>query len=56
MSDGLRFECTMCGKCCTNHGECHDACPKDISLDYIAMMNADYLKSKIKNRKLTGRR
>ncbi len=21
MSDGLRFECTKCGKCCTNRGE-----------------------------------
>ncbi len=39
---------------CTNHGECTEACPKEISLDNIAFMNRDYLKSKVKNRKLTG--
>ncbi len=39
---------------CTNHGECHEACPKEISLDFIALMNKDYVKSKIKNRKLSG--
>jgi succinate dehydrogenase / fumarate reductase iron-sulfur subunit len=32
---------------CTNIGECTAACPKDISLDYIAMMNRDYLKAKL---------
>ncbi len=21
MSEGLRFECTLCGRCCTNHGD-----------------------------------
>ena len=36
---------------CTNHGECQEACPKEISIDFIAMMNKDYLKSKFKNRK-----
>ncbi len=30
---------------CTNHGECHEACPKEISLDFIAMMNRDYVKA-----------
>jgi succinate dehydrogenase / fumarate reductase iron-sulfur subunit len=35
---------------CTLHGECHEACPKEISLDFIAFMNRDYLKSKFKNR------
>jgi succinate dehydrogenase / fumarate reductase iron-sulfur subunit len=39
---------------CTNHGECEKACPKQISIDFIAMMNADYLKSKLKNRRLVG--
>ena len=39
---------------CTNHGECHEACPKEVPLDFIAMMNRDYLKSKLKNRKLAG--
>ena len=28
---------------CTWHGECQEACPKDISLDVIARMNSDYL-------------
>jgi succinate dehydrogenase iron-sulfur subunit len=41
---------------CTNHGECSSACPKEISIDSIALMNADYLKSKIKNRKALSRR
>jgi succinate dehydrogenase / fumarate reductase, iron-sulfur subunit len=41
---------------CTNHGECHDACPKEISLDFIAYMNRDYVKSKIKNRRLAGQK
>jgi succinate dehydrogenase / fumarate reductase iron-sulfur subunit len=39
---------------CTNHGECYEACPKEISLDFIAYMNRDYLKAKIKNRGLIG--
>ena len=37
---------------CTNHGECEAACPKSISIDVIAVMNADYLKAKFKNRRL----
>ena len=41
---------------CTNHGECHEACPKEISLDFIAYLNRDFIKSKIKNRKLAGQR
>ena len=41
---------------CTNHGECEAACPKEISIDAIAVMNADYLKSKFKNRKSLSRR
>ncbi len=41
---------------CTNHGECQEACPKEISIDWIALMNKDYLKSKLKNRKLISRR
>lgn len=41
---------------CTNHGECEKACPKDISLDNIALMNRDYLKAKFRNRKLGGQR
>jgi len=29
---------------CTNHGECMAACPKEISIDFIARLNRDYLK------------
>jgi succinate dehydrogenase / fumarate reductase iron-sulfur subunit len=32
---------------CTNHGECEAACPKDISMDFISMLNRDYLKATI---------
>ena len=32
--------------------ECEAACPKSISIDFIALMNRDYLKAKVKNRKL----
>ena len=39
---------------CTNHGECYEACPKEISLDFIALMNRDFLKSKVKNRRLVS--
>lgn len=28
---------------CTNHGECQEACPKGISIKWIARMNRDYL-------------
>ena len=28
---------------CTLHGECEEACPKEISIDTIARMNSDYL-------------
>ena len=41
---------------CTNHGECEEACPKRISLDFIAMMNKDYVKAKFKNRRMAGQR
>jgi succinate dehydrogenase / fumarate reductase, iron-sulfur subunit len=36
---------------CTNIGECEAVCPKEISLDFIARMNRDYLAAKFKNRK-----
>ncbi len=39
---------------CTNHGECETACPKNISIDFIAYMNRDYVKSKSVNRSLSG--
>ncbi|MBT8215783.1 MAG: succinate dehydrogenase/fumarate reductase iron-sulfur subunit [Acidimicrobiia bacterium] len=41
---------------CTNIGECTTACPKDISLDFIALMNRDYVRGKVKQRRLTGQR
>jgi succinate dehydrogenase / fumarate reductase iron-sulfur subunit len=40
---------------CTNHGECEAACPKSISIDFIALMNRDYLKAKFKNRRMLSR-
>lgn len=33
---------------CTNYGECQQACPKSISIDFISMMNQDYLKAQFK--------
>ncbi len=33
---------------CTNMGECRAVCPKEISLDFIAMMNGDLLKAALK--------
>ncbi len=39
---------------CTNHGECEAACPKSISIDFIALMNKDYRKAKLKDRKLVS--
>ena len=30
---------------CTNHGECEAACPKQISLQNIALLNRDYLRA-----------
>jgi succinate dehydrogenase / fumarate reductase, iron-sulfur subunit len=30
---------------CTNHGACQSACPKDISVDYIAKLNRDRRKA-----------
>ncbi|MCU1353794.1 MAG: sdhB [Acidimicrobiales bacterium] len=40
---------------CTNHGECQEACPKEISIDFIALMNKDYLKAKFKNQRTLSR-
>ena len=38
---------------CTNYAECEAACPKGISIDFIAKMNRDYLKAKFKDRRYT---
>ncbi len=32
---------------CTNHGECQEACPKAISINFIAKMNRDYVKAQL---------
>ena len=41
---------------CTNHGECETACPKGISIDNIAIMNRDYVRAKVANRRMAGRK
>ena len=41
---------------CSNHRECEAACPKEISVDFIAMMNKDYLRAKVKNRRFLSRK
>ena len=35
---------------CTNFGECHEACPKEIPLAAIARLNADYLRATLVSR------
>ncbi|MFO7699871.1 MAG: succinate dehydrogenase/fumarate reductase iron-sulfur subunit [Acidimicrobiia bacterium] len=39
---------------CTNHGECEKACPKNISIDFIAMMNRDYVKAQFRTPARSG--
>jgi len=39
---------------CIGCGACVAACPKEISLDFIAFMNRDYMKAKVRNRALAG--
>ncbi len=41
---------------CTNHGECETACPKEISIDFIALLNRDFVKAQFKNTRLSGQR
>ena len=41
---------------CTNHGECEAACPKEISIDFIALLNRDYIRAQFKQRRLAGQR
>ena len=38
----LQMEAENFGSC-TNHGACETACPKEISVDFIALLNRDYL-------------
>jgi succinate dehydrogenase / fumarate reductase iron-sulfur subunit len=35
---------------CTNYGECHEACPKEISLETIARLNRDFLRATLTER------
>ena len=35
---------------CTNHYECEAACPKEISVEFIARMNRDYIKASLAQR------
>lgn len=37
---------------CTNFGECEAACPKEISIEFIARMNRDYLRATLGGRRL----
>ena len=32
---------------CTNHYECEAACPKEISVEFIARMNRDWIKASL---------
>ena len=41
---------------CANHGECEQACPKEISIDFIALLNRDFVKAQFKNTRLAGQR
>jgi succinate dehydrogenase / fumarate reductase iron-sulfur subunit len=41
---------------CTNHGECTEACPKEISQDFIAYLNRDHMKARVANRRLASQR
>jgi len=36
---------------CTMYGECEAVCPKEISIDFIARMNRDYIAASFKGRK-----
>jgi succinate dehydrogenase / fumarate reductase iron-sulfur subunit len=33
---------------CSNYRECEAVCPKGISVDWIAQMNRDYIRAKLK--------
>jgi succinate dehydrogenase / fumarate reductase, iron-sulfur subunit len=40
---------------CTNHYECEAACPKDISVEFIARLNRDYIKASLRDRGPTSK-
>ena len=33
---------------CTNHGACQEACPVNISTDFIARLNRDFLRARVR--------
>ena len=35
---------------CTNHGACQSACPKEISVDFIARLNGDFRRTLLRGR------
>ena len=40
---------------CTLFGECQEACPKEISIDFISRMNRDFLVASMTTGAETGR-
>jgi succinate dehydrogenase / fumarate reductase iron-sulfur subunit len=42
----LQHDAELFGSC-SQHGECEVACPKQISINFIARMNADFIKAAI---------
>ena len=40
---------------CTNYGKCQEACPKSISIEFIARMNQDYIKAQFLARNAADR-
>ena len=42
----LQHDAELFGSC-SQHGECEAACPKEISINFIARMNADFIKTAI---------
>jgi len=42
----LQHDAELFGSC-TQHGECEAACPKQISINFIARMNADFIKTAV---------
>jgi succinate dehydrogenase / fumarate reductase iron-sulfur subunit len=39
---------------CTWHGECQEACPKEISIDWIVVLYRDYIKASVTRREETA--
>jgi len=39
---------------CTNYFECEAACPKEISVGFIAKMNREYLKASLAHKEKSG--